>query len=159
MKDYVFQFILEPANGQFGLIFSEESDVFQSPVFGIPTRSIDYIHGTFFFPGEINNEYTEFQLKRKRDSFLIEDERIDFELQFQIIPLLNDELYYQTRNLKLPLPYSPYFKYIGKYDSLFNENEIFQILVPMDLMIMDQLFLKKGFCLVGYTPSFNEYEH
>lgn len=155
MTNYVYQFVLEPKNnGQFGLIFSEESEVYQSPVFAISTRT-ELIHDTYSFPGELGGEYTEFKLTFRRESFLLKDGRLEYNLKFQIFPFLNDEYYYQIRNLKMKFPYYPYFSYIGRHKALFNKEEEFQIIVPTDLMLMDKLYLENKFCLVGYTPTFN----
>ena len=157
MNNYVYQFILEPQdNGRFGLIFSEESEDFHSPVFAISVDTIEFLHDSYIFPGEIDNEYSEFKLISKAESFILKDERFGYDLQFFTFPYLLDEYFYRIRNMKTPFPYYyPFYNYIGKYKNLFRIDERFQIIVPSNLMMMDRLFFEKGLCLVGYTPTFN----
>jgi hypothetical protein len=157
MKNYVYQFVLEPQeNGNFGLVFSEECETYNSPIFAVPILNGDLFSSTFKFPGEIEGSYKEFDLSNKAKGELeIYVKELEQRLIFRYYPFYDEEFYYIRRFMKGFLDQFYPLKYIGTKNNLIDRNSDFHIITPTDLILMDQLYREKKFCLVGYTPVFN----
>jgi hypothetical protein len=154
----VYQFALSlDENGEFGLVFSSESETdYNSPIFAITTSKSDLFENkSLRFPGEINGRYVEFRMSTENGRFRINDNKIGIDINFRTYFSLNDYRYFPKRFLEEPFIYS-HLKYIGNEKNMFDSNEMFQIIVPTDLILLDLLYKEKGFCLVGHTPIFNE---
>lgn len=157
MMDYVFQFVLEPDNkGRFGLVFSEDSYVYNSPIFALPNRSEKLYRGKFKFPGEIHGEYKEFSLESDSYSLKLYIEELKQEIFFEYSRFNSDEHYYYSVRTTIE-PIYPFYKmrYIGRPSNYVSPNEPFIVIMPRDVLLLDQLYLEHKFCLVGLTPTFN----
>lgn len=152
----VYQMILEPnGNNSLGLVFSEESEDFNQPVFVLPINENDsWWDERYYFPGEINGDYTEFELTFKDSLFLINDNRLDHSIRFAIG---YDYFLYRIhpRDWRFLYEDAP-LKYLGKHDDLVKPFSRFIPLNPLDLLIMDISFKKHQTCFVGLTPVFGE---
>ena len=48
-----------------------------------------------------------------------------------------------------------YLKYMGSNEKYIKKEDLIEIIVPTDLIYLDELYRKHKFCLVGFTPIFN----
>lgn len=168
MKKYIYQFTLRPVTllGRFDLLFSEEIDddnimssesslIYQSPVFAVKESEI--YDENLVFPGEINGEFIDFKLRLNNNGFELHDNRLEVKLDFRIYPLWTDDILFKWKapfiNNQLE-----FFTYGGKFTNIKSKDktDFFKILIPQDLIIMDYLYHKIKFCLVGYTPTYIE---
>jgi hypothetical protein len=155
----IFQMIIDfDGNNSFGLKFSTETDSFVPPVFTIP-RQPNLYGNTFYMPGEIHGEYVNFLAKFNEQQYalVIDDIRLGNPVKFQIpypdyytmkMP------YFPTDNLH------PFFslKYTGNDTKTVKHYQDFIILSPLDLLVMDSLYVEKKACFVGLTPVYGNEE-
>ncbi len=157
MRNFVYQFAIVPnGNNKFGLIFSEESESYNSPIFAVSTRNNLY-DSNFRFPGEINGEYQEFELTASEYGLKLNtkfSENNSLLFTYSLFPE-DDYIFFRRRFMKAP--FYPFYRlqYIGKRNDIIPKNEEFQVIIPRDLITMDRLFKEQKFCLVGYTPTFS----
>jgi hypothetical protein len=142
----VFQMILEPSGSRFGLKFSQESDDFSTPVFVIPLyQNAWHYADEYYMPGEISGRPINFKLANDEFGRLVlKDERLNFHIFF-------DGRFAGDSDLR-----DYHFNYIGEFKEFLGPYQTFQIIVPLDLLVMDQLFLEQRACFVGLTPTFGE---
>jgi hypothetical protein len=150
----VFQMIFEPTADQFGLTFSEESDNFNQPVFVLPTTgNQNWWNESYYFPGELNGKYRDFELKFNNGLFIIADQDLKHSLRFDV----------GLNNFPPDMGYIPngiirssYLKYVGNLQKFIYPFDSFLVINPLDLLIMDFLFREHKACFVGLTPTFGE---
>lgn len=154
MRNFAYQFALGlNKDGGYGLVFSTESETINSPIFAIPVSDLKSINENFLFPGEINGKYVEFNMIFINGRFKIQDERIGYDINFTLHPFV-DNLYTRNNFFNDSFYRGYQLNYIGN-EQIFEQNERFQIIVPTDLILLDELYKEKGFCIVGFTPVFN----
>lgn len=153
----IFQMVFETqSDSSIGLVFSEEADGFNQPVFVLPLRSqnINWSDEDFYLPGEIEGQYKEFRLSYEKGFLLIKDEKLKNTIRFGIGL---DDMYLRKNFVDRYLFYRNLpFKYIGKNQSLVYPFEEFIPLLPLDLLIMDNEFRQQKACFVGLTPLFGK---
>lgn len=142
-------------DNSFGLVFSEETEVYNQPVFVLPIRhNNQWWTEDYYLPGEIEGKYKEFRLTFKNGVFVLKDEILKHAIRFGVglgdvflrIHPMDRHFFYE----KLPL------KYIGKHQNIVTSFDRFIPLSPLDLLIMDDAFRQHKACFVGLTPVFGE---
>lgn len=159
MTNYVYQFVIVPdGKNKFGLVFSEECETYNSPIFAVSTEN-NLFSTKFRFPGEINGKYREFDLQANENYLSLSTSSIKTDLRFTYSFFLDDDYFFFRRRF-MKDPFYPYYrlKYIGKFEHKIEHGKEFQIIIPRDLITMDRLYRENKFCLVGYTPTFNSNE-
>lgn len=156
MTNLVYQFVLVPdGNDKFGLVFSEECETYNSPIFAVSTNN-NLHNAEFKFPGELNGDYREFSLQANENYLTLRTKEIEQRLLFTYSLFPDDDFFFYRRRF-MKDPFYPFYrlKYIGEKEGKIKRGEEFQIIVPRDLITMDRLYKENKFCLVGYTPTFN----
>jgi len=152
----IYQMTFKPnCDNSFGLVFSEESDEFNQPVFVLPTRQNNqWWDEDYYLPGEIEGKYRDFRLTFKNGILILQDETLKHTIRFSVgledIFLKKHPMAMHFLYEELPL------KYIGKHQSFVSPFDIFIPLSPLDLLIMDDAFRQHKACFVGLTPVFGE---
>ncbi|HLO52735.1 MAG TPA: hypothetical protein VK169_00530 [Saprospiraceae bacterium] len=168
MKNYIYQFTFEiniENYQEIGLKFSsemnEENSVqgFCSPVFAFKYND----NNELLFPGELDGNYKEFEIRKskKRNEFYLDIsefglsnytksivfKRLVYLEDFDVYDLYEYQEYFFSRH--------GYLKYMGSNEKYIKKEDLFEIIVPTDLIYLDELYRKHKFCLVGFTPIFN----
>ena len=152
----IYQMTFEPNGGNsFGLVFSEETEDFNQPVFVLPTKQNNHWWTeNYYLPGEIDGKYKEFRLTFKNGVFELKDETLKHTIRFGVG--LGD-LFFRIHPLDRHFFYEEFtLKYIGKHKDLVSPFDRFIPLSPLDLLIMDDAFRQNKACFVGMTPVFGE---
>jgi hypothetical protein len=152
----IYQMAFEPnGDNSFGLVFSEETEEFNQPVFVLPIiQNNQWWTEDYYLPGEIEGKYKEFRLTFKNGVFVLKDEILKHTIRFGVglgdvflrIHPIDRHFFYE----ELPL------KYIGKHQNIVTPFDRFIPLSPLDLLIMDDAFRQHKACFVGLTPVFGE---
>lgn len=160
---YQLTFGYDKQNDRLGLTFStEEEEDNQSLVYAVPYTHPFHFHplelieyfkaNDFYFPIEINGEYTEVTAKINFPELIFNVPGTEYKIAFRVD--LDDydfwHRFYHREKLK--------YTYIGKSKNLFPKNNGFLILQPIDLLELDELYLKHKGIFVGLTPNFGEKE-
>ena len=130
----VFQMVLVPSTSGWELKFSEESNEFSQPLFVIPKKKI-LVGDEFVFPGEFRGKYINYVMRYDK-KLTIDDVRLNQVVNFRL-----------TSNV---------FSYCGKRFDIVKSYRKFIIIAPIDLSVMDKLFIDQGVCFVGLTPQFGK---
>lgn len=169
MKSYVYQFAFalneEKSNSdEIGLMFSSEMDKedyyysFRFPVFAIKTNASNEI----YFPGELNGRYQNFKVDRNRNGYYVNPKFSNSyrkAIKFKRLSYFEDFDVYDWIDYRKFFPFSSIpLKYFGNKKDIINNEDEFEIIVPSDLLYLDELYKEYKFCLVGYTPIFNDNE-
>lgn len=174
----VYQMIVAPnADGELGLMFASElinnSDNDNTDgniastslmVFALPiNHRSDLFDLEYSFPGMVNGEYNEFPLSFNREISMLEvkgfrlNNKIPISLRFKLLylpsqldelELIDDELYRVPRYY-----YTDPLKYFGN-NNIITREQLFLPFIPIDIILMDILYLEQKICLVGRTPVF-----
>lgn len=155
----IYQMTFEP-NGEdsFGLVFSEETEDINQPVFVLPIRQNNqWWTEDYYLPGEFEGNYIEFRMQFKNGVFLLQDENLKHNIRFSVglrdmfltIQPMDRYFFYEV----------PTLKYIGKHQNIVKPFDQFIPLSPLDLLIMDDAFRQHKACFVGLTPVFGEINH
>lgn len=135
-----------------GWVFSDETSWFQSPSFTLPWRpDEDFNSFKYVLPGEFKGEYRDFELKFNGSIFLLEFQNriIRFAIHDPLGPL-------DFRGL----PFLRSYPYVGKHKEVLEAYNLnyalysFLPLMPLDLLLMDELYLNSRLVLVGVTAKF-----
>jgi len=137
----VYQMVFaRSSNSTLGLAFNSETEIEQislsrTPLFVIPHIPLMGTNFEYYFPGELNGEYTDYSLNvdNTEGPLIIADPRLNHPVRFGF------HSFDQT------------FAYLGKRDDLIDPHTHFYILKPLDLPIMDKLYRDQGACFVGLT--------
>ena len=160
----VYQMNLVPDGaGELGLIFSVNTEDILPPV-SIPLNYHDkpVLGDRYYLPGELYGEYIEFELNFVNDQDTknafrlppigrIQHSDLAYPIRFQIFnsPLRSVSDFYRSRYLEFEV-----FEYIGSPYFAIPSFTQFALLEPMDLLLMDELYIKSKTCFVGLTPMF-----
>jgi RNA polymerase sigma-70 factor (ECF subfamily) len=135
-----------------GWLFSDETNWFQTPSFTLPWKpQEDFSSFKYVIPGEIGGEYNNFELRYVGSIFLLELEgrTVRFAIHDPLGPL-------DFRGF----PFLRSFPYIGKHKEVLKAYKLseatcsFIPLMPLDLMVLDELYLSSRLLLVGVTAMF-----
>jgi RNA polymerase sigma-70 factor, ECF subfamily len=135
-----------------GWLFSDETSWRQSPSFTLPWRpDEDFNSFEYVLPGELEGQYKDFPLKFNGSIFVLEFEKriIRFAIHDPLGPL-------DFRGF----PFLRAFPYIGKHKEVLEAYKLndpphyFLPLMPLDLLSLDELYLKARLLFVGITPMF-----
>lgn len=137
----VYQMVFaRSSNSSLGLAFNSEAEIGLSQLSRIPLFVIPHIPlmGTnfeYYFPGELNGEYTDYNLNidDTESPLIIADPRLRYPVRFGFHS------------------FDQSFVYLGKRDDLIDPHTHFYILKPLDQPIMDKLYRDQGACFVGLT--------
>lgn len=135
-----------------GWLFSDETPWRQSPSFTLPWRpDEDFNSFEYVLPGELDGQYKDFPLKFDGSIFVLKFESriIRFAIHDPLGPL-------DFRGF----PFLRAFPYIGKHQEVLEAYKLndpphyFLPLMPLDLLSLDELYLKARLLFVGITPMF-----
>ncbi|WP_448700084.1 hypothetical protein ACFGVR_23230 [Mucilaginibacter sp. AW1-3] len=128
------------ANSTLGLAFSSETEIEHISLSTVPLFVIPHIpmlgnNFEYYFPGELNGQYTDYCLNIDitESPLVIADPRLKYPVHFGF------------HSFDQP------FAYLGKRDDLVGQHTHFYLLKPLDLPIMDKLYRDQGACFVGLT--------
>jgi len=134
----VYQMVFaRSANSTLGLAFNSESDADETSKSGIPLFVIPRIPTVgadceFYFPGELDGQYTDYNLDMDDEaSLVVADPRLKYPVHFGL------------------QSFDQAFAYLGKRDDLVEPHTHFYILKPLDKPIMDKLYQEQGACFSG----------
>lgn len=129
------------ANSTLGLAFNSETDVGElsksaTPLFVIPRIPTVGTDCEFYFPGELNGQYTDYNLDMEDEaSLVVADPRLKYPVHFGL------------QSFDQP------FAYLGKRDDLVGAHTHFYILKPLDKLLMEKLYREQGACFSGLNVS------
>ena len=148
-----------------GLIFPSEQDNLgnQSIVYTIPI--IDRFHHPFdfieslenlvvYFPFETDGQYYELDARINFPEIIFSVPKTDFKIAF----LIDTEIF-SNWNFYPFLRGRRNLKYVGDFDKLVYPNNGFITLAPVDLYLMDELYLRHRGIFVGLTLNFGNIEN
>lgn len=128
------------ANSSLGLAFNSEAEIegvslSGTPLFAIPHIPLVGTNFEYYFPGELDGEYTDYKLSLDdvESPLVITDPRLKHQVRFGF------HLFYQP------------FAYLGKRDDILGPHTHFYLLKPLDVPIMEELYHDQGACFVGLT--------
>ncbi|WP_066005840.1 hypothetical protein [Mucilaginibacter sp. PPCGB 2223] len=139
----VYQMVFaRSANSTLGLAFNAEADTSDAsrstlPLFVIPRIPSLGTGLEYYFPGELNGQYTDYSLDFEDDetSLVISDPRLKYQVHFSFHS------------------FDQAFVYLGKRDDIVEQHTHFYILKPLDRLIMDKLYQEQGVCFSGLKAS------
>lgn len=163
----VFQMCLTPAESKegviyFGLKFPSEVEVYTSPIWVIPLpdKKMTQLMTQYILPGEIKKKYTNFELRYEGKNFKINHDKIDTKIRFELGVHNETSKSQLTQHRFWPeLPPFSSYKYIGNHSDFLLGIERFAVLKPVNILLLNQLYLEKEICFIGATPNFNENNH
>lgn len=137
----VYQMVFaRSANSTLGLAFHSETDIehlclSNTPLFAIPHIPLLGANFEYYFPGELNGEYTEYNLDiaNVESPLVITDQRLRHHVRFDF------HLIYQP------------FVYLGKRDDVVDPHTHFYLLKPLDLPIIEKLYYDQGASFIGFN--------
>lgn len=147
----IFQMVIEQeCDGEYSLSFSNERDDYVQPCFVIPLRkSHPELANEYYMPGEIDGREVNFSVSRKEDFFVLSGHELLYDVRFKLL-LPWDRFLPAEMTFLSDISYP----YKGTYSDFIYPYERFTIIVPLDLLIMDELYKQQKACFVGLTPVF-----
>jgi hypothetical protein len=154
------------ADNEKGLVFTCElpENIVGSIIFTIPILSplrhpLDiekfFNFNTFYFPFSLNNEYLEIEAKVNFPQMIFKVPNTEFQVTFDI----HINGLYTGHYFPFLIRKRRTLKYLGKEKQMVMKNDGFLVLLPTDILEIDELYIKHKGVFVGLTPNFGNIEN